>query len=322
MSRNENPGLLPFDDIRALLKDMPGFDEKAARVFVSDMHPRDVAGQSGQFAYWLAGWQGHMAARIRRPVVVLFAASHVTSIAASDELQVSDIMDLLGSIQNKTANVASMCARSDLGLKVFELAPEVPVADFTHEAAMEESDCAATIAYGMEATAEGCDLLIVRGLAAGGAASISALAAAVLGMASHSGDGQDTTTSMALNLHKSHLTSPLEILRRMGGREAAAVFGAITAARLQRVPVILDGALALVIAVLMERLHKGACDHCLVSALDDHPDCDRLLQALARPTILSGCYSHDDGTTGALATQVLVSALSISWSVREAESQP
>ena len=44
-----------------------------------------------------------------------------------------------------------------------------------------------------------------------------------------------------LKLHASHLNDPLEVLRRFGGREMAAICGAILAARLQRIPVILDG---------------------------------------------------------------------------------
>ena len=46
---------------------------------------------------------------------------------------------------------------------------------------MAETDCAATIAYGMEATTDGCDLLVVRGIAAGGQASTTAMTAALLG---------------------------------------------------------------------------------------------------------------------------------------------
>ena len=45
----------------------------------------------------------------------------------------------------------------------------------------------------------------------------------------------------ALARHREHLKDPLEMLRRLGGREVAAIAGAILAARLQRIPVILDG---------------------------------------------------------------------------------
>jgi nicotinate-nucleotide--dimethylbenzimidazole phosphoribosyltransferase len=40
-----------------------------------------------------------------------------------------------------------------------------------------------------------------------------------------------------VELHKAHLDDPLELLRRLGGREIAAMSGAILAARMERIPV-------------------------------------------------------------------------------------
>ena len=48
----------------------------------------------------------------------------------------------------------------------------------------------------------------------------------------------------AIAHHGDHLKDPLEVLRRVGGREIAAMAGAILAARLQRIPVVLDGYVA------------------------------------------------------------------------------
>ena len=53
-----------------------------------------------------------------------------------------------------------ICKSFDLGLKVFELALEKPTRDITQDAALDEAECAATMAYGMEAT-EGCDILCI-----------------------------------------------------------------------------------------------------------------------------------------------------------------
>ena len=44
-----------------------------------------------------------------------------------------------------------------------------------------------------------------------------------------------------MELHKEHLDDPFEVLRRLGGREIAAMVGAILAARMERTPVLLDG---------------------------------------------------------------------------------
>jgi len=289
-----SPSLLPFDDIRALVAEMPGFDAKAAAIFTSGLN---LAGRTLEIAHWVAGWQGQAAARSRRPVVALFAASHQVAATAPGELQTADVQALVQAIQKKTAGVAKVCDRADLGLKMFELAPELPVADFSLEAAMQESDCAATLAYGMEATADGCDLLAVRGIAAGDNASVAAMAAIVLG----AGGEVSQTTARAIELHGRYSSEPLEVLRRAGGREAAAVAGAIIAARLQRVPVVLDGSLAVCVALLLEKLKPGAADHCVVACADAHADSTRLRVALGRPVLLGGEFTEQDGTAGAMA---------------------
>jgi len=257
-------------------------------------------------ARWMAGWQGRGTAMVRRPVLAVFAASHAgTAVAASGE-QLQTVQALIEAAQQQSALVCRLCDRFGLGLRVFELAPELPVNDFTTGASMEEADCAATIAYGMEATAGGSDLLVVRALAAGHAASVAALAAGLLGPR-QDGDLLDIAAA-ALARHDGHMDAPLEVLRRLGGRENAALAGAIMAARMQQVPVILDGAGAVAVAVLLEQLRPGAAGHCVVAADDGHPDFARLCTALGRPVLLGGTWPETDGSAGALAASLVQAA--------------
>ncbi len=314
MSRvNQNLGLLPFDDIRALVADLPGFDQHAANVLSATI--QQPGGRAAEIATWMAGWQGQTIPKIRRPVVALFAASHAVAGGLPDGLQVNQVVELIASVQARSGPVAQACDRAELGLKVFELAPELPLEDFSAAAAMAENDCAATIAYGMEATTDGCDLLVVRAIAAGGHASITAMATALLGEdrsldeLRHS--AEIDIVGRAIATHRAHLRSPLEVLRRLGGREAAAIAGAIVAARLQRVPVIVDGSQAVCVALLLEALRKGTADHCITSCCDMHPDSLRLCEALGRPVLLSGSYDDLDGTSGALAAAVVADVISL-----------
>jgi hypothetical protein len=53
------------------------------------------------------------------------------------------------------AAINQICLAYDLGLKVLDLALEVPTGDITTGPAMDETDCARTIAFGMEAVAGG-----------------------------------------------------------------------------------------------------------------------------------------------------------------------
>lgn len=310
---NQTSSLLPFDDIRALLEDLPGFDQHAVNgLSVKFQQP---GGRVAEIATWMAGWQGQARPRIRRPVVALFAASHAVAADLPDGLQVDQVVELIASVQARSGPVARACERAELGLKVFELAPELPLEDFSTGAAMAENDCAATIAYGMEATTDGCDLLVVRAIAAGGHASITAMATALLGE-DPPPDAQRNSAELeivgrAIATHRAHLRSPLELLRRLGGREAAAIAGAIVAARLQRVPVIVDGSQAVCVALLLEVLRKGTADHCIISCRDMHPDSLRICEAVGRPVVLSGSYDDLDGTSGALAASVVADVISL-----------
>ena len=308
-----SPNLLPFDDINALIDQMPDFDLKAANAFASQ--PSCSVGRISEVGGWMAGWQGQIRPTMRRPVVALFAASHAIAHDLADGLQVKQVVDLVSTIQARSGPVARLCERAGLGLKVFELAPELPVEDFSRRAAMQESDCAATIAYGMEATTDGCDFLVVRGVAAGERANITTMAAALLGEDTSVNDLRGSReieiTARALKIHKSCLGSPLQLLRRLGGREAAAIAGAILAARLQRVAVVLDGSTAICVALMLERLRAGSSDHCMVSCMDMHPDSLRLCHALGRPVLLSGMYAGHDATSGALAASLVADMISM-----------
>jgi len=309
----QTPSLLPFDDIRALLDEIPGFDVKSAKVFSA--HNRQPIDRVAEIGRWMAGWQANSRPTIRRPVVVLFAASHGVAARLDDGLQINQITELVEEVQTRSGPVAKVCGRAELGLKVFELALELPVEDFSIAATMAETDCAATIAYGMEATTDGCDLLVVHGTAAGGHASTTAMTAVLLDEDSSLNEQRSPAeieiVGKAIAIHKSHFQSPLEVLRRLGGREAAAIAGAIVAARLQRVPVILDGSQAVCVALLLEGLRQGIADHCVVSCHDLHPDSERLCKALGRLVVLSGSYGDHDGTSGALAAGVVKDVMAV-----------
>ena len=121
---------------------------------------------------------------------------------------------------------------------------------------MDERSCVATMAFGMEAVAGGADLLAVGEMGIGNTTVAAAIYAALYGGAPEAWVGRGTgvdnagyarkidAVTGALARHAGHLDDPLEVLRRLGGREVAAIAGAIVAARLQRIPVVLDGYVA------------------------------------------------------------------------------
>ena len=98
-------------------------------------------------------------------------------------------------------------------------------------------------------------------------------------------------------------------MRLLGGREIAAMAGAIVAARLQRVPVVLDGYVVCAAAALLQAIDANALDHCLaghVSAEGAHAD---VLRRLGKAPILDLGLRLGEGSGGALACGILRAAL-------------
>jgi nicotinate-nucleotide--dimethylbenzimidazole phosphoribosyltransferase len=112
----------------------------------------------------------------------------------------------------------------------------------------------------------------------------------------------------ALACHAGHLSDPLEVLRRLGGREVAAMAGAILAARMSRVPVIIDGFVATAAAVVLYALNRDALDHCLFGHVSAEPGHRRALEGMGKTALLDFGMRLGEGTGAALAAGIVKAA--------------
>ena len=318
---------LPFDDIRKLMQDLPVADLAAvAQCKARDAQltkPPGALGKLESMAEWVAAWQGIYPPKIARPVVAVFAGNHgvVAQGVAAYPAEVTKQMVL--NFQGGGAAVNQICKTFDLGLKVFELALEKPTKDITQEAAMAEADCAATMAYGMEAIAGGCDLLCIGEMGIGNTTIAAAICHGLYGGRPEDwvgpGTGVDaeglkrkaSAVARAVALHKAHLSDPLEVLRRLGGRELAAMAGAILAARTQRVPVLIDGYVASAAAAVLHAMRPDALDHCLAAHCSAEPAHRILLRKLGKEPILDLGMRLGEASGAALAAGLLKAAVNL-----------
>jgi nicotinate-nucleotide--dimethylbenzimidazole phosphoribosyltransferase len=112
-----------------------------------------------------------------------------------------------------------------------------------------------------------------------------------------------------LALHAGALGDPLEVLRCLGGRELAAMAGAIARARVERVPVVLDGFICTASAAVLEQAVPGALDHCLAGHVSAEGGHGRLLAALGKEPLLNLGLRLGEGSGAALALGVVKGAL-------------
>jgi nicotinate-nucleotide--dimethylbenzimidazole phosphoribosyltransferase len=316
---------LPFDDIRALLASMPEADlEAVAEVKARDSQltkPPGALGRLENITEWLAAWQQRGQPKVERPVVAVFAGNHGVVAQGVAAYPQAVTAQMVANFQGDGAAVNQICKTFDLGLKVFELALEVPTNDITQDAAMTEQDCAATMAYGMEAIANGCDLLCIGEMGIGNTTIAAALAHGLFGGQPEDwvgpGTGVDAeglkrkadAVRRAAALHAEHLHDPLEVLRRLGGRELAAMAGAILGARINHVPVLIDGYVATAAAAVLYKANPKALDHCIAAHVSAEPAHRALLAKLSLVPLLDLGMRLGEASGAALAAGLVRAAV-------------
>jgi len=319
------PTGLPFDDIRALFAIMPPPSQDCVDLVRERdsmlVKPAGALGRMEELPQWMAAWQGKSRPTMNRPLVAIFAANHGVveqGVSAWPQVVTRQMMETFAA---GGGAINQICATYDLGLKVFDLALDVPTGDITQGPALDEKGAAATFAFGMESIAGEIDLLCVGEMGVGNTTIAAAIYHALYGgQASHwvgRGAGIDDAglarkidaVERAVALHRNHLSDPLELMRRLGGREIWAIAGAIMAGRIERVPVILDGYVATAAAAVLHAIDPGSIDHCLAahcSAEGAHAD---VLARIGKKPLLDLGMKLGEGSGAALAAGVLKAAL-------------
>lgn len=315
---------IPFDDIRALVRQMPGPDTAAvAKVRARDATLTKPAGALGRLetiVEWLAAWQGRAPPAVNRPLVAVFAGNHGVAARGVSAYPAAVTRQMVDNFAAGGAAINQLCVANNLGLKVFDLALDIPTGDITVGPALDEVACAATIAFGMEAIAGGVDLLCIGEMGIGNTTVAAAVFAGLFGGNAAEwvgpGTGVDAAglerkraaVDAALAFHTGHLGDPLEVLRRLGGRELAAMTGAILAARMNRVPVIVDGYVASAAAAVLFAMDAAALDHCLFGHVSAEPGHIRALERMGKSALLDLGMRLGEGTGAALAAGIVKAA--------------
>lgn len=297
---------LPFDDFRSLIDKMGG---PLGQLPEFERRFEGTGGLAGlaPLASWLAAWSSRPKGLAGRPMAAIFAGTHSQESGQEEVRHMASVMQRLERIGAGEAPIAILCRDNDVGLKALDLALEHPVPDPRLEPSLDERGCAATMAFGMEAIAGGTDLLCLGDVGIGNAAISRALMAA-LSSDTQEIDGEEGTI---IAEQASATSDPLEMLRRIGGREHAALFGAIVAARLERIPVVIDGLAALSAAAVLHAMRPAAISHCMVASLPADPLAARTVGRCGlQPVLALGDVSYE-GCGAVLSVPVLKNAAAI-----------
>jgi nicotinate-nucleotide--dimethylbenzimidazole phosphoribosyltransferase len=314
-----------LDEMRAIVVQFPGPDLEAAtataRREAQLTKPPGALGRLEEITQWMATWQGKHPPTCNHPRTAVFAGNHGVAARGVSAYPADVTVQMVKNFVDGGAAVNQLCREVDADLRVYELALEEPTADFTAAPAMSEEECAMALAYGMMAVEPGIDLLAVGEMGIGNTAAAAALAMALFGGEAARWVGPGTgiageglarkiaVVEAGVKRHKPEAKDGFDLLRRLGGREFAAMVGAIMAARMARVPVLLDGYASTAAAAALAALDRRALDHCLVAHCSAEPGHRLLLEAMGKKPLLDFGMRLGEGSGATLAVAVVKAAL-------------
>ncbi|KRS18917.1 nicotinate-nucleotide--dimethylbenzimidazole phosphoribosyltransferase [Roseovarius indicus] len=307
------------------LQDLPE-EDAAARAAAQERNgqltkPPGALGRLEDLAAWYCAWRGDAKPEIAKPQVIVFAGNHGVTAQGISAFPADVTVQMVANFEAGGAAINQLAKAFGAKMDVHALELDRPTADFTQGPAMDEAEFLAALKTGWEAVDPEADLLVVGEMGIGNTTAAAAMALALFGGEAGDWTGRGTGVSdEALQLKAEVVaravaanagcgTDGLEVLRCLGGREIAAMAGAMVRARVLRIPMILDGFICTAAGACLEAARKGALDHAVaghVSAEAAHP---ALLARLGKEPLLAMGMRLGEGSGAALAMGVLKGAV-------------
>jgi nicotinate-nucleotide--dimethylbenzimidazole phosphoribosyltransferase len=205
-------------------------------------------------------------------------------------------------------------------MDVHALSLESPTADFTQAHAMTEIEVCSGIQTGWDAVDSNADLLVAGEMGIGNTTSAAAIGMALLGGDAADWTGRGTGVEGTALHAKTEVVAAgvalhagkgdgLDALMALGGRELAAMAGAILRARALSIPVILDGFICTAAATCLHATQNGILDHAIAGHQSDEQAHERMLFALGKKPLLQLGLRLGEASGGALAIGILQGAV-------------
>ena len=312
-----------FADLERSIRALPGSDSRAAdkaRTREPNLtKPPGSLGRLEELAEWLAAWQGRHPPRMENPAARVFAANHGVTAQGVSAYPADVTAQMVANFKAGGAAVNQLCRAFGADLRVKALNLAAPTADFTQGPAMTEAECMAAIRAGMAAVPKRADVLCLGEMGIG-----NTTAAAALCLALHGGKATDWTgpgtgvkgkalsrkaqvVAAAVKRHKK-AKNPLDLLARLGGRELAAIVGAVVEARRRRIPVLLDGYVCTAAAAVLPFVREDALDHCLVAHVSAERGHRLLVRKIGKAPLLDLNMRLGEASGAVLAVAILKAA--------------
>ena len=283
--------------------------------------PAGSLGRLEEIALFMAGWQGRERPRAERVRIAVFAGNHGVTARGVSAFPSAVTAQMVANFRGGGAAINALARACGAELVVVPIDLDRPTADFCDGPAMSEQECLDAINAGAATVSADCDLMIVGEMGIGNTTAAAALCAQLLGGAPVDWVGRGTgvddagvarkaeVVALAIARHGAQCDSAFESLRRLGGREIAAMAGAMLAARQLRVPMLLDGFIAGAAMVPLWRDNGAMTAHCLAAHMSAEAGHQRLLAALGLRPLLALDMRLGEASGAAVAAQIVRAAL-------------
>lgn len=306
------------------MSDLPRPDEAAqtAAAARNDVltKPPGALGRLEDLAVWYAGWRGQAQPKVQAPQVIVFAGNHGVAARGVSAFPIEVTAQMVANFTAGGAAINQLAKAAGARIDVHALDLDRPTQDFTQAPAMSEAECVAALTTGWDAVAPEADVLVVGEMGIGNTTSAAAIAHALYGGAAEDWTGRGTgVTDEALSLKTAVVRDGVArmgaardgvaVLSELGGREIAAMAGAIAAARTHRIPVILDGFICCAAAACLLETSTDALDHAVAGHQSAEAAHGAVLDRLGKAPLLALGLRLGEGSGAALAISILRAAV-------------
>ncbi len=324
MNNSTNITFTKLDHVRELMQTLPASNAAAvegAQARNSQLtKPPGALGRLEDLAIWYAGWRGTDRPVINAPQIIVFAGNHGIAAKGVSAFPPEVTEQMVMNFQHGGAAINQLAKTFGAKMNVHALSLETPTADFTQGPAMTEADVCAAIQTGWDAVDSNADLLVTGEMGIGNTTSAAALGMALLGGDAVDWTGRGTGVEGAALQAKTEVVAAgvalhaskgdgLDALAALGGRELAAMAGAILRARVLSIPVILDGFICTAAAACLHVTQNGVLDHAVAGHQSNEQAHERMLVALNKQPLLQLGLRLGEASGGALAIGILQGAV-------------
>lgn len=284
----------PFDDLINLIKQLSsseGMDDGVPSIV--QMSSAGAEADVSDLVVWLKQHQKTSKPKLDESHICILVSSYC------EQDEVGHLKSFIDNAGKGQEPVSKLCKERGVGLRVLEMAPEIP-----HVVSEEwpESQCMAAAGFGMEAAAAGGNILGLASLAPGNEQYCEHLCELVISLKKQNFNELNESDTFAYDV--------LTAMKNNSGREVAATVGAMIAAHSRGMPVLVEGWSSITALCILKSIAPGFTNHIRVAS-NENTNQAAIIEAIDERPIVGGYVNLGPGCGIALAHSLIALMLNL-----------